>query len=343
MFSRLKALFPSITGPLGAIALVLAGGFLLILGIGGDAVLAYRDLLFANFDSASNFALFLNRMMPLLLIGLGIVFAFRAGIFNAGAEGQLYLGAMAVTVTALEFPNAPGPLLIVLSLAAGIAAGGLWAFIPGLLKLRLGVNEVVTTLMFNFVALLFTEYLVTNPLRDPAALGGAMSYTVSKGAWIPEIPGLPGATIGAAISVLLAPLAWVALFRTEWGVNLRATGLNLRFAEAVGIKAERQILTAMLVSGGLSGLAGAFCVLGLGHRFEQNFSPGFGLMGMTVALLGGIHPIGVLATAAFYALILNGAGYMQIDTDVPRSLVGLLTGFLVLLMTVRLRRGREPG
>jgi simple sugar transport system permease protein len=116
----------------------------------------------------------------------------------------------------------------------------------------------------------------------------------------------------------------------------------MRFAATVGVDAGRQIVLAMLISGGLSGLAGAFYVLGIGHRFEQNFSPGFGLVGLTVALLARLHPIGVLATAAFYALILNGAAYMQIDTDVPRSLVGLLTGFLVLLMTARLRGNPAP-
>jgi ABC-type uncharacterized transport system permease subunit len=341
MTARLKELVRPILGPLGAIVAVMAGGFLLVLAVSSDPVLAYRDLLFANFDSAANLALAANRMMPLLLIGLGVIFSFRAGVFNVGGEGQLYLGAMAATATAVALPSAPGPLLVGLAIAAGIAAGALWGWLPGVLKVRLAVNEVVTTLMLNFVALLITEYLVTNPLRDQTAYG-AVSLLIPERAWLPEIPGLPGATIGAAIAILIAPLAWIALFRSEWGANLRAAGSNIRFAETVGIEGGRQIIIAMLISGGLAGLAGAFYVLGIGHRFEQNFSPGFGLIGLTVALLARIHPIGVLATAAFYALILNGAGYMQIDSDVPRSLVNLIAGFLVLLMTVRLKRGVAP-
>jgi ABC-type uncharacterized transport system permease subunit len=312
-----------------------------VLAVSDQPILAYRDLLFANFDSASNFALFVNRVTPLLLIGLGVVFSFRAGVFNVGGEGQLYLGAIAATATALAFPKAPGPALIALSIIAGVAAGAVWGWIPGVLKVRLAVNEVVTTLMLNFIALLLTEYLVTNGLRDSTAYG-AVSFVIPAQAFLPDIPGLPGATIGAIVAVLLAPLAWLALFRTEWGANLRAAGANIRFAEAIGVSAGRQVIVAMLISGGLSGLAGSLYVLGIGHRFEQNFSPGFGLVGLTIALLARIHPIGVMASAAFYALILNGAGYMQIDADVPRSLVNLLTGFLVLLMTVRLHRGDAP-
>jgi simple sugar transport system permease protein len=334
----LKTLNRALLGPLGAVVAVMACGFLLVLAVSDQPVLAYRDLLFANFDSVSNFALFVNRVTPLLLIGLGVVFSFRAGVFNVGGEGQLYLGAIAATATALALPHASGAAVIALSLLAGVAAGAAWGWIPGVLKVRLAVNEVVTTLMLNFVAMLFTEYLVTNSMRDPIAYG-AVSFVIPAQAHLPDIPGLPGATSGALVAVALAPLAWLALFRTEWGANLRAAGANIRFAEAIGVSAGRQVIIAMLISGGLAGLAGALYVLGIGYRFEQNFSPGFGLIGLTVALLARIHPIGVVATAAFYALILNGAGYMQIDADVPRSLVNLLTGCLVLLMTARLRRG----
>jgi simple sugar transport system permease protein len=338
MIGETKRLARAMAGPVAIVAAVLAGGFVLALIISSDPVTAYRDLLFANFYSRSNFALFVNRTMPLLLIGLGVVFSFRAGVFNVGGEGQLYFGAMAAAATALALPSAPSPLGALASIGAALAAGALWGWIPGVLKVRLDVNEVVSTLMLNFIALLTTEYLVTHPLRDQTAYG-AVSFVIPRGAWIPEIPGLPGATSGAIVAVLIAPLAWLVLFRTEWGANLRAAGSNMRFAEAVGVDAGKQIVLAMLISGGLSGLAGAFYVLGIGHRFEQNFSPAFGLIGLTVALLARLHPIGVLATAAFYALVLNGAAYMQIDTDVPRSIVGLLTGFLVLFMTARPRRG----
>ena len=341
MAGALRSLRDQIGPPLLAVAVAMVLGFLLVVAVSDDPLLAYRDLLFANFDSAANLALFVDRAMPLVLIGLGVVFAFRAGVFNVGAEGQLYLGAVAATAAALAVPSWPAPAIVGVAILAGILAGAVWGWIPGILKVKLDLDEVVSTLMLNFIALLFTQFLVTGSLRDASAYG-AVSLVIPKAAWLPEIPGLPGATIGAALAPCLAVLSWIVLFRTEWGAGLRAAGTNRRFADAVGIEAGRTVVTAMLVSGGFAGLAGAFYVLGIGHRFEQNFSPEFGLIGLTVALLARTHPLGVVATAAFYALILNGAAYMQIDTDVPRSLVSLIAGLLVLLMTARLlpRGGR---
>ena len=335
--ARIRSRLAAALGPMGPVLAVLLAGFLLVLAISSDPVLAYRDLLLANFYSASNFALFVNRLMPLMLIGLGVALSFRAGVFNVGGEGQLYLGAIAATAASLGVPNLPRPLGLGAALAAGVAAGACYGWIPGALKVWLEVNEVVSTLMLNFIALLLTEYLVTNALRDPTAYG-AVSFVIPRSAWLPEIPGLPGATSGALIALMVAPVVWLALFRTEWGAKLRAAGSNPRFAVTVGVDAGRLVMLSMLFSGGLAGLAGAFYVLGIGHRFEQNFSPAFGLAGLTVALLARLHPIGLIVTAAFYALVLNGAAYMQIDTDVPRSIVALLTGMLVLMMTVRPRR-----
>ncbi|PSJ64692.1 ABC transporter permease [Kumtagia ephedrae] len=334
------SLFRALGAPLVAIAITMALGFLLVASITDDPVQAYRDLLFANFDSLGNFALFLNRATPLTLIALGVIFAFRAGIFNVGGEGQLYAGAIAATVVGVFLADLPAVLLLPLAVATGIIAGAILGWIPAVLKVRLAVDEVVTTLMLNTIVLLFTSYLANQVIRDTAAYG-AVSRVVPQAIWLPPMPGVPGATSGFLVAVVLAVVAWVVLFRTEWGAQVRAAGTNLRFAYAVGVPADRRIIGAMLVAGGLAGLAGALYVLGIGHRFEQNFSPAYGLVGLTCALLARIHPIGALATALFYAMMLNGAAYMQISTDVPRSLVNLLTGLLVLLMTARLTAGRR--
>ncbi len=261
-------------------------------------------------------------------------------MFNVGGEGQLYLGAMAATVVGVVFAHLSPVLLLPLVIVAGVGAGALWGWIPGELKVRLGVDEVVSTLMLNFIALLITSYLVNTSMRDTTAYG-AVSWRIPEAVWLPGIPGLPRATIGFPVAVVLAIVSWIVLFRTEWGANLRAAGTNLRFAEAIGIAAKKQVVDAMIVSGALAGLAGAIYVLGIGHRFEQNFSPSYGLIGLTVGLLARVHPIGALATALFYAMLLNGAAYMQIAADVPRSLVSLLAGLLVLFMTVRPRAGSQ--
>jgi simple sugar transport system permease protein len=328
--------FRAVRAPLAAILLTLALGFLLVVSVTDEPVRAYRDLLLANFDSLGNFALFLNRATPLTLIALGVVFSFRAGIFNVGGEGQLYAGAIATTVVAIACAGLPAVLLLPLTVACGIAAGAIVGWVPGVLKVRLAVDEVVTTLMLNIIVLLITSWLANQVIRDTTAYG-AVSWMVPDTIWLPPLPGVPRATSGFLVAVILAVVSWVVLFRTEWGAELRAAGTNLRFAEATGVPAARRVIGAMMLAGGLAGLAGALYVLGIGHRFEQNFSPSYGLVGLTCALLARTHPIGSLATALFYAMMLNGAAYMQISTDVPRSLVNLLTGLLVLLMTTRLR------
>lgn len=337
MIRALLQLWRSARGSLGAIAATLVIGFGLVALVSDDPVESYRQLMFASLASKANFVLYLNRATPLILIGLGIVFAFRAGVFNVGGEGQLYMGAITCAAIGIFFAGLPGALLAALCMIGAGAAGALWGWWPAALKTSLGVDEVVTTLMGNFVALLFANFMVTHPLRDATAYG-ATSLMLPAGSWLPSIPGLPNATIGFPVALVVAVVAWIVLFRTEWGANLRASGINARFAETIGIRPKREVIRAMLVSGALAGVAGGFYVLGIGHRFEQNFSPGFGLMALTVALLARLNPFGVVATGLFYALMLNGAAYMQIATDVPRSLVNLLTGLLVMLMTVDVRR-----
>lgn len=336
MATALTRFFRAIRAPLAAILLTLALGFVLLASITDEPARAYRDLLLANFDSLGNFALFLNRATPLTLIALGVVFSFRAGIFNVGGEGQLYAGAVATTVVAIAFAGLPAALLLPLTIVCGILAGAILGWVPGVLKVRLAVDEVVTTLMLNIIVLLITSWLANQVIRDTTAYG-AVSWMVPESIWLPPLPGVPRATSGFLVAVVLAFVSWMVLFRTEWGAQLRAAGTNLRFAQATGVPAARRVTSAMMIAGGLAGLAGALYVLGVGHRFEQNFSPAYGLVGLTCALLARIHPIGALATALFYAMMLNGAAYMQISTDVPRSLVNLLTGLLVLLMTARLR------
>lgn len=342
MTARLGHFFRAIYAPVAAVLLTLALGFVLVAAISDDPLVAYRDLLFANFDSLGNFALFLNRATPLTLIALGVIFSFRAGIFNVGGEGQLYAGAITATVVGVMLAGLPAIILLPLAIASGILAGAFLGWIPGVLKVRFAVDEVVTTLMLNIIVLLFTSYLSNQVIRDTKSYG-AVSEMVPENIWLPSLPGVPGATSGIVVAIILAFATWLVLFRTEWGAQLRAAGTNLRFAKAVGIPADRRIITAMLIAGGFGGLAGALYVLGIGHRFEQNFSPEYGLVGLTCALLARIHPIGALATAIFYAMMINGSAYMQISTDVPRSLVDLLTGLLVLLMTARLTAARARG
>lgn len=323
--------------PLLATVLTLALGFLLVLAVSDQPLRAYYELLVGNFTSAANIGNLLNRLTPVLLIGLGIVFAFRAGVFNVGGEGQLFLGAVTAAALGMSLPPMPSVLMIGVCVLGGTVAGALWAWIPAVLKVWFSVDEVVTTLMLNFVATLLTSYLVAGVLRDQTAYG-AVSRPIDESARISSLPGLPNADWGLVVALVAVLASWIVLFRTVWGASLRAAGTNPRFAEAVGVKASRDIILAMMTSGAFAGVAGAFYVLGTGYRFEQNFSPGLGLIGLTVALMGREHPFGVLLASLFYAMMLNGSALMQLQTDVPRSLVDLITGILVLLMTVTIGR-----
>jgi len=335
--TRLNQVVRSLRQPLLAVALTLAIGFAIVSFVSDHPLTAYYELLLGNFSSQQALGNLLTRTVPILLIALGIVFAFRGGVFNVGGEGQLYLGAISAAVVGLALPNVPGVLLIPACLLVGVFAGAIWGWVPGVLKVTLGIDEVVVTLMLNFIALLFTGYLVAGPLRDPTAYGATSEMLPAQTA-LAAIPGLPGVNIGFLIALALVPIAWLVLFRTAWGADLRAAGTNLRFAETVGINAKRNVIYGMMLSGGLAGLAGAIYVLGTGHRFEQNFSPELGLIGLTVALLAKVHPVGVIFASIFYAMMINGSALMQIETSVPRSLVDLLTGVLVLIMTVEIRR-----
>jgi len=333
-------LMHSVGEPLIAVVLTLLIGFAIVCMVSDRPILAYENFLFANFRSGENFSLLLNRSSSLIIIGVGIVFAFRAGVFNIGGEGQLYLGAIAATACGILSPTMPGLLGVLACLAASALAGALGAALPAVLKVALAVDEVVTTMMLNFVAMLLTLYLVTNVLRDAEAYG-ATSLMIPDRYWLASLPGLPGASVSFLVALVVALAGWVALFRTEWGAMLRTAGTNPRYAQTIGIGAGRLVIGAMLLSGALAGLAGGLYVLGVGRRFEQNFSPGFGLIAVTTALLSRVHPIGVVVTSIFYAMMLNGAAYMQIAADVPRSLVMLLTGIMVLLMTAEFRRRAE--
>ncbi len=334
---RKRQLVRDLLQPVVAVSLTLLIGFAIVVALSNEPLVAYRSFLFSSFQSPQNFALLLNRSASLIIVAIGTVFAFRAGVFNIGGEGQLYAGAMAATACALAFPTLPPGLHIIFGLLASLLAGAVCAAIPAILKITLAVDEVVTTMMFNFIATLTTLYVVTSPLRDPTAYG-ATSALFPESLWLPSLPGLPGASLGIVVALVGSALAWVMLFRTEWGANLRIAGSNPRFAETIGIAAGGQIAGAMLLSGALAGLAGGLYVLGVGHRFEQNFSPGFGLIAVTTALLARVHPLGVVVTSVFYAMILNGAAYMQVAADVPRSLVNLLTGIMVVLLTAEFRR-----
>ncbi|MDI3341453.1 MAG: ABC transporter permease [Sphaerobacter sp.] len=343
-FARLGRSLAPLLQPVLAILTALAVGVVIIMAIGKDPVSAYQSFLVASFTSRVRFGNMLATATPLILTGLAVAVSFQAGVFNIGAEGQLYLGAFWAAVTAVHLASLPAPLVILLSLAVGVLAGALWGFLPGWLRAFLHVNEVVSTIMLNYVAMLLTEYLVNHPFKDPTA-GAPMTRMIPPREWLGSLLPPSSAHWGLVVAIGTVVVVAFLLGRTVWGQYLRFVGQNPHFAEYEGIPVRRVLVGAMTLSGAIAGLAGAVQVLGINHRFIQGFSPDFGFTGVTVALLGRINPWGAAVAGVFYAVLINGASIMQQNTSVPYSLVSILQGILVLFMTaegwVWLRRRRR--
>jgi simple sugar transport system permease protein len=273
----------------------------------------------------------LLRSGPLLLIGLGIALSFRCGVWNIGAEGQLYAGAIAGTAVATRlFGPDPGPAALPLALVAGALGGALWGGVAALLRVTRGVSEVLSTILLNFVAVLGVAYVVHGPLKE---LAGAypQSDALSASAQLPILPGLLRVHAALPLVYLLPLVAWVLLFRTAAGLRLRAVGLNPEAARYAGISPDRETVRVLLLSGGLAGLAGAIEVCGVTGRLFENLSPGYGFTAIAVALLARLNPLGVVPAALLFAGLATGSGAMQRVANVPSVTVQVVEALVILL------------
>lgn len=320
-----------------AVAL-LVGGVVLAL-TGRDALGTYRLLLQQAFGGSIAIANTLVATTPILLAGLATAVAFRAGVFTIGVEGSLYLGAFAAAWVGFTFTGLAGIALAPLAMVAAAAAGALWSAPPAMLRAWLGVDEVVSTLMLNYVAILLTSFLVNEFFLAPG-IANSMSPLVAEQARLPAL--IPRTQLTVAFLIALAATALTAVvFRaTAAGYDLRIAGLSPRFAAATGISLAAVIIGAMLASGLLGGLAGGLQVLGVNYRFIDRFSPGYGFTGIAVALLGRNTPLGVLLAALFFGALANGGAMIQLFSDVPIDLINLLQGTVMILAVVQFGRLR---
>lgn len=285
---------------------------------------------------ASDFGDTLRWSIPLILTGLAVSAAFRAGVWNLGVDGQLYLGAMAATVIGLQFAGLPFPLSVITALLAGIVAGALWAALAGLLRVRWGANEVVTTLFLNFIAILLTDYLVLQPLKGTGmAAGTSATNKLAEHFWLSRLLPPSQANAGLFLAILVALLLAFLFWRTSLGYEFNLTRQNPRFARYGGINVKRVIMLSMLLSGAIAGLAGAVEILGVHHRFPGRFSHGLGFDGIVVALLAKNNPLGVLLAGFFFGALRNGAMNMERVTDVPRAMVEIVQAIIVLLVSAQ--------
>ena len=312
---------------------------------GKDSLEAYQVLLQSALGSKTAIANTLLAATPLIFSGLGAAIAFRAGVFNVGVEGAIYVGAFAAAWVGFTFLELPGAVLIFLCVLLAAVVGGIWCYFPGVLKARLDVDEIVTTIMLNYVAILFTSYLVNYPFLLPG-LSNAMSAEVAPQALLPRLAPPSQLTTGFLIAVAAAFVIAFLFKRLRLGFELRTVGDNPLFARWSGIPVPGVIERVMFISGLLGGLAGAVQVLGVNYRFVANFSPGYGFTGIAIALLARNSPLGTLLAALLFGILRSGSSTMEIFTDVPRDLITVLEATVILFVALEfslswLRRKRN--
>jgi ABC-type uncharacterized transport system permease subunit len=341
--------------PLFAVVLAIIAGAIVILitspgTLGtrlGDVVAAYQALYLGSVGNPQNLSFTLVRVGPLILTGLSVALAFRAGLFNIGAEGQLAMGAMTAGVIAFKAPFLPGWLLIILMLVGSILAGAIWGGIVGLLKAWRGAHEVVTTIMLNWIAFYFTDYLIAGPFKAPQEAnqtpslplkatfpGIATFYNQTLGTFLPKIanPISYLADTSFFLALLALVVYWFLTSRTTFGYEIRVIGQNQKAARYAGIPIGRNLVAVMAISGAFSGLAGAIHLMGqfpyqlIGTTFSLD-PTGFDAIG--VALLGHMTAVGVLLSALLFGGLRQGASFMQLSANVPADLVFILQALVL--------------
>lgn len=312
---------------------------------GKNSVEAYQALFKSALGNKTAVANTLLAATPLIFTGLGAAVAFRAGVFNVGVEGALYVGAFAAAWVGFTLVGLPGWALIPLAILASAIVGGLWCYFPGVLKARLDVDEIVTTIMLNYVAILLTSYLVNYPFRVPG-LSNAMSEQVAPQAQLTRLAPPSQLNAGFILAIITAFIIAFLINRTRLGYELRAVGDNPVFARWSGMPTPVVIEKVMFISGLLGGLAGAVQVLGVNYRFVAGFSPGYAFTGLAIALLARNNPIGVLIISLLFGVLRSGSSTMEIFTDVPRDLITVLEATVIFFATLEfsftwLRRRRH--
>lgn len=316
--------------PITAIFLSLIVGAVFLEAYGYSAITVYNEMLMGAFGSSYAFSETIVKAIPLMMAGLAVAIAFRMRIWNIGAEGQIYAGAFAASGFALFMGDLPAYLLLPLMLVSAFAAGACWGMIPGALKAFWNVNETITTLMLNYVAILWVNYLVFGPWKDPNGFNFPLSRIFSSSASLPTI-GFGRVHMGIFIVLVLALFIWVLLRYSKWGYEIRVIGDSPEAARYAGMNIARNILLVMAVSGGIAGMAGMLEVAGVTHRLQQGLSPGYGFTGIIVAWLARLNPYAIIFVSILFGGLLV-AGYSVQTLGLPFSVVSMLQGLILFFI-----------
>jgi len=341
--------------PLVAVFAAFVVGGVIVLLVGDNPFTAFCHLIGNSFGSLNDIGYTLFLATPFIFTGLAVAVAYRCGLLNIGAEGQLYVAAFATAWVGIKFGGTivnifgkeenwswfslPSVLLIVACVVTAIVAGGIWGAIPGILRARFGSSEVINTIMLNFIAVAlvsyFTQYFYKvpgDPIMETAEIGAAAHITrISQ--FIPGMPEFVPLSLAFPLALLMCVLVYIFLWKTKWGYELRAVGENASAAEYGGISPKKQIVIAMTISGALAGMVAIGEVLGYRHRYYDGFSDGWGYLGIAVALLGRNHPLGILLAAIFFAVLKRGEIFVDIETKyISKDVVEVLQAIIIIFI-----------
>jgi ABC-type uncharacterized transport system permease subunit len=328
--------------PLLSVLLAMITGSLIVAATGGDPRAAFAALYEGAFGNAYQIGETIMRATPLIFTGLAIAYGFRAGLFNIGAEGQLFMGGLAAAWLGIALAGLPWYVIMPIVIVGGALAGAAWAFIPAVLKARVGAHEVITTMMFTWIARYFVSYMLDGPMKAPGPGGQPGQIPVSallpSQSTLPKfnaiLPFLPSnnAHVGFLLAVACAVGIWFLLKYTTLGYEARAVGYNPFASETGGISVARTTVWSLCISGALAGLAGVSEVMGVHHRMSDQFSAGFGFTGIAVALLAKNHPIAVIPAALLFGGLSAGSGIMQLTAKVPNKLVDIVQALVIFFV-----------
>lgn len=328
--SWMRRLWRAVQVPLVSVFLALFIGALLIISSGVDPLNGYWQLFLGAFGSLDDFAQTLEKATPLLFAGLAVSFAFKAGLFNIGAQGQLIFGAVISAGIGFGITGLPPTVHMVVALLGGAVAGALFGMIPGVLKVASGAHEVITTILLNYIAIKFAGYLANGPWQDTSSqILYARTPEILESAVIPDIVGLP---VGFFIAMAVALLVWWVLNKTTLGFEIRTAGMNPNAAKYAGIKVSRTIVITMILSGLLAGFGGAVETLGVVGKFEPAFNQGLGFDGITVALLAKTNPLGTIVAALLMGALQAGASEMQHYADVQPKILDVIQALMLFFV-----------
>lgn len=329
--------------PLGAVVAALAVGAIMLLALGANPLDGYRAMFSGAVGGTDNVADTAIKAMPLLLVGVGICVAFRAGVINIGGEGQIIAGAIVATLVALAVPGLPSVILIPLVLIAGAIGGGVWGAIPGALKAYAGVNEILSTIMMNIIAAQLMSFLLQDLLIEEGAIKIQQTKRLSENADLPLLPGGTRLHLGVLIAIGVAVLGYYLLFRSVAGMRLRAVGHNPDAARYAGLAVKRSVVRALAISGACAGIAGAVLVFGsqshrlIGEGGAAAFTQNAGFNGIVAALFGGLHPLATVPASFLFGGMLTGGIEMQRELQVPAALILAINGVVVVFVVGSLR------